>query len=171
MVDVGNIAAPVGFLGALVAMLTYIGKSIAADREKYAADLAGEQARTSRAEQRAADARAEADRALAGQRAADVDLATAEVELEAANARLRICRQEKRWAWQEIGRLRAYLPGDTDVLDDPPSEGEPRATQANAPTDAHPDPAGGPRARPGPVRGGGRRQQPPAAGAAGGGGL
>jgi hypothetical protein len=123
--DLGSVAAPVGFLTALLGLLGYLTKGIVSDRAKYSGDLAEEQARTQRAEAAAARAREDADAALAARRAADMDLATAEAELEGLRARIQIARQEKEWAWRELGRLRsAHVPTEGPLLPDPPGEGE-----------------------------------------------
>lgn len=125
MADLGSLAAPAGFLTALIAMVTYVGKQIASDRAEYRAKIAEEQARTKRAETKADQAELDAETARRRQREADVNLATAEAELEGAQARLRICKAEKDWAWREIGRLRSYLPALTEgkVAPDVPEGG------------------------------------------------
>lgn len=120
MADLGSLAAPAGFLTALIAMLTYIGRQITSDRAEYRARITEEQARTKRAETAAEQAGQDAEAALRLKRAADLDLATAAAELEGAQARLRICKSERDWAYREIARLRAAVPGGSP---DPTAQG------------------------------------------------
>lgn len=110
MPDLGSIAAPAGFLTALMGLLGYLTKAVISDRSKYAGDLEAEQARTARAETALERAQDELDRALIARRAADTDLATAEAEMEGLRTRLANARSEKEWAWREIGRMRQYMP-------------------------------------------------------------
>ena len=88
MPDIAGVAAPVGFLGALAGILTYLGGTIAADRKTHSERLADERARAQRAEESADRLQDELDAEIRARRAAERDLATAELEMERLASRL-----------------------------------------------------------------------------------
>lgn len=82
--DIGAVAAPVGFLGALAGILTYLGNAIVADRGR----LAEERDRADRLQD-------ELDAEIRARRAAERDLMTAELELERLSSRLEGARERE----------------------------------------------------------------------------
>jgi hypothetical protein len=91
--DVAAVAAPVGFLGALAAILTYLGNAIVTDR----AQLAAERTR--------ADAlQDELDGEIRTRRAAERDLATAELEMERLMSRVEGFRERELDAQRAVPR-------------------------------------------------------------------
>jgi hypothetical protein len=86
--DVASVAAPVGFLGALVGVLTYLGNAIVSDRKAFAERIADERARAARAEETADRLQDELDSEIRTRRAVERDLATAELEMERMMSRI-----------------------------------------------------------------------------------
>ena len=99
MPDIASVAAPVGFLGALAAVLTYLGQAIVSDRRAFAERLADERTARKEAEDAADAARRELESEIRTRMAAERDLNTAEMEMERMASRLEGFR-ERELDWQ-----------------------------------------------------------------------